>query len=112
MEEHWYGNPDVSGSSPSPVKFTLPNFQIILKFPVSSSLVCLIVSISGSQHRVDNMPPKKKEEKTHMNVVVIGHMDAGKSTTTGHLIYKCGGIDKAAIEKFQKQAIEVCNKSN
>jgi len=31
--------------------------------------------------------------------VVIGHVDAGKSTSTGHLIYKCGGIDKRVIEK-------------
>merc|ERR1712170_10915 len=37
--------------------------------------------------------------KTHINIVVIGHVDAGKSTSTGHLIYKCGGIDKRAIEK-------------
>ena len=28
------------------------------------------------------------KEKTHVNVVVIGHVDSGKSTTTGHLIYK------------------------
>ncbi|XP_042637499.1 elongation factor 1-alpha 1 [Orycteropus afer afer] len=33
------------------------------------------------------------KEKTHINIVVIGHVDSGKSTTTGHLIYKCGGID-------------------
>ena len=32
------------------------------------------------------------KEKTHVNIVVIGHVDSGKSTTTGHLIYKCGGI--------------------
>merc|ERR1711920_468726 len=38
---------------------------------------------------------------------VIGHVDAGKSTTTGHLIYKCGGIDKRAIEKFEKEAAEL-----
>ena len=31
---------------------------------------------------------------------------AGKSTTTGHLIYKCGGIDKRTIEKFEKEAQE------
>jgi Translation elongation factor EF-1alpha (GTPase) len=31
------------------------------------------------------------KEKTHINIVVIGHVDSGKSTTTGHLIYKCGG---------------------
>ena len=28
------------------------------------------------------------KEKTHINIVVIGHVDSGKSTTTGHLIYK------------------------
>jgi hypothetical protein len=39
------------------------------------------------------------KEKNHINVVVIGHVDSGKSTTTGHLIYKCGGIDKRTIEK-------------
>jgi len=46
-------------------------------------------------------------EKTHVNIVVIGHVDSGKSTTTGHLIYKCGGIDKRTIEKFEKEAQEV-----
>jgi len=44
------------------------------------------------------------KEKTHVNIVVIGHVDSGKSTTTGHLIYKCGGIDKRTIEKFEKEA--------
>jgi len=47
------------------------------------------------------------KEKTHINVVVIGHVDSGKSTTTGHLIYKCGGIDKRTIEKFEKEAAEM-----
>jgi len=45
--------------------------------------------------------------KNHINIVVIGHVDAGKSTSTGHLIYKCGGIDKRAIEKFEKEAAEM-----
>jgi len=47
------------------------------------------------------------KEKIHISLVVIGHVDAGKSTTTGHLIYKCGGIDKRAIEKFEKEAAEL-----
>ncbi|KAL9641757.1 hypothetical protein ABK040_007434 [Willaertia magna] len=47
------------------------------------------------------------KEKEHINVVVIGHVDSGKSTTTGHLIYKCGGIDKRTIEKFEKEAQEM-----
>jgi len=47
------------------------------------------------------------KEKSHINIVVIGHVDSGKSTTTGHLIYKCGGIDKRTIEKFEKEAQEM-----
>jgi elongation factor 1-alpha len=47
------------------------------------------------------------KEKLHINIVVIGHVDSGKSTTTGHLIYKCGGIDKRVIEKFEKEAQEM-----
>jgi elongation factor 1-alpha len=47
------------------------------------------------------------KEKNHINLVVIGHVDSGKSTSTGHLIYKCGGIDKRTIEKFEKEAAEM-----
>nr|AAA29096.1 elongation factor-1 alpha [Entamoeba histolytica] len=47
------------------------------------------------------------KEKTHINIVVIGHVDSGKSTTTGHLIYKCGGIDQRTIEKFEKESAEM-----
>ena len=47
------------------------------------------------------------KDKVHVSLVIIGHVDAGKSTTTGHLIYKCGGIDKRTIEKYEKEAAEM-----
>ncbi len=47
------------------------------------------------------------KEKKHVSIVVIGHVDSGKSTVAGHLIYKCGGIDKRAIEKFEKESAEL-----
>ena len=47
------------------------------------------------------------KDKLHINIVVIGHVDSGKSTTTGHLVYKLGGIDKRTIDKFEKEANEV-----
>ena len=53
------------------------------------------------------MPPKKSKEKPHINLVVIGHVDAGKSTSTGHMIYKCGGIEKRTLEKYEKEAEEI-----
>ncbi|RZC93306.1 hypothetical protein C5167_036277 [Papaver somniferum] len=51
------------------------------------------------------------KEKVHINIVVIGHADSGKSTTTGHLIYKLGGIDKRVIERFEKEAAEINKRS-
>ncbi len=54
---------------------------------------------------------KMGKEKSHINIVVIGHVDSGKSTTTGHLIYKLGGIDKRVIERFEKEAAEMNKRS-
>merc|ERR1711909_180678 len=51
------------------------------------------------------MGPKGRD-LTHINIVVIGHVDSGKSTSTGHMIYKWGGIDKRTIEKYEKEAQE------
>ncbi|KAK1332987.1 hypothetical protein QTO34_006518 [Cnephaeus nilssonii] len=47
------------------------------------------------------------KEKTHFNFVMSEQVDSGKSTTTGHLIYKCGGNDKRTIENFEKEAAEI-----
>ena len=47
------------------------------------------------------------KDKTHVNLVVIGHVDSGKSTSTGHLIYACGGIDQRTIEKFEKESAQM-----
>jgi len=53
------------------------------------------------------MAKVKKDNKINLNVVVLGHVDSGKSTLVGHLTYKCGGIDKRTIEKFEKEAQEM-----
>uniref|UniRef100_M8CR20 Elongation factor 1-alpha n=1 Tax=Aegilops tauschii TaxID=37682 RepID=M8CR20_AEGTA len=47
------------------------------------------------------------KEKIHISIVVIGHVDSSKSTTTDHLIYKLGGIDKRVIKRFEKEAAEM-----
>ncbi|XP_053322213.1 elongation factor 1-alpha [Spea bombifrons] len=49
----------------------------------------------------------KCNQKPHLNVVIIGHVDSGKSTTTGHLIYKCGGFDPRALEKVEVAASQI-----
>lgn len=47
------------------------------------------------------------KQKKHLNLVVIGHVDNGKSTLTGHLIYACGGVDQRTMEEFEKRAAEI-----
>ena len=40
-------------------------------------------------------------------LLCFAHNTTGKSTTTGHLIYYLGGIDKRTIEKYEKEAAEL-----
>jgi hypothetical protein len=66
-----------------------------------------IHSSQQPQQNIKKYTNKMPKEKAHINIVVIGHVDSGKSTTTGHLIYKCGGIDQRTIEKFEKESAEL-----
>jgi len=45
-----------------------------------------------------------KPEKPHLNLIVIGHVDHGKSTTMGHLLYLTGAIDDRTIREFEEEA--------
>merc|ERR1712147_341011 len=63
--------------------------------------------INNTKHYTMADVVREKKEKERLNLDVIGHVDSGKSTSTGHLIYKCGGIDARAIEKFEKEANEM-----
>jgi len=45
-----------------------------------------------------------KGEKPHLNLVVIGHVDHGKSTTMGHLLYLAGAIDERTIKQYEEEA--------
>jgi len=45
-----------------------------------------------------------KEQKQHVSVVVCGHVDSGKSTTTGHLLFKLGGISERDLDKLKQEA--------
>ena len=45
-------------------------------------------------------------EKQHLNVVFIGHVDHGKSTTVGRVLLEGGAIEQHLIDKFRKEAEE------
>jgi len=45
-----------------------------------------------------------ESKKPHMNLVVTGHVDNGKSTCVGHLMVDMGVIDQRTIEAFAKES--------
>ena len=45
-----------------------------------------------------------EKKKDHIGIVIVGHVDAGKSTTTGHLLFKLGGLTDRQLEKLKEEA--------
>ncbi|KAG9143873.1 hypothetical protein Leryth_011511 [Lithospermum erythrorhizon] len=54
----------------------------------------------AEEHNEDEV----KNKKRHMNVVFIGHVDAGKSTTGGQILFLSGQVDDRTIQKYEKEA--------
>lgn len=46
------------------------------------------------------------DARDHLNIVFIGHVDAGKSTTAGQILFLTGGVDDRTIEKYEREAKE------
>jgi peptide chain release factor subunit 3 len=46
------------------------------------------------------------EKKEHVNIVFIGHVDAGKSTLGGSILYVTGMVDERTLEKYRRDAKE------
>ncbi|THH07475.1 hypothetical protein EW145_g3357 [Phellinidium pouzarii] len=42
--------------------------------------------------------------KQHLSIVFIGHVDAGKSTMGGNILFITGMVDKRTMEKYEKEA--------
>ena len=45
-----------------------------------------------------------KSDKPHLNLIIMGHVDNGKSTTTGHVLYLAGVIDQRTIDAYKAEA--------
>ncbi|OEL25915.1 Eukaryotic peptide chain release factor GTP-binding subunit ERF3A [Dichanthelium oligosanthes] len=69
---------------------------------IQSSLQSLELQTSddGVQMEVE----EEQNRKRHLNVVFIGHVDAGKSTTGGQILFLSGQVDERTIQKYEKEA--------
>ena len=47
------------------------------------------------------------KDKVHMNLIFIGHVDHGKSTTVGRLLFDSGNVDEQQLRKLKENAEEL-----
>ncbi|XP_040453447.1 HBS1-like protein isoform X4 [Falco naumanni] len=92
----------------------------VLQAVSKSALLPQVVQVSEEQNMVPT--PVKKSSKTKLqidvkaelekrqggkqllNLVVIGHVDAGKSTLMGHLLYLLGNVNKRTMHKYEQES--------
>ena len=53
---------------------------------------------------VDDETLKEMYGKEHVNVIFLGHVDAGKSTLGGSILYATGMVDERTMDKYKKEA--------
>ncbi|KAJ1914402.1 hypothetical protein IWQ60_008819 [Tieghemiomyces parasiticus] len=47
---------------------------------------------------------QREEGKPRLNLIVIGHVDAGKSTLMGHVLYLLGQVPERTLQKYERDA--------
>lgn len=59
----------------------------------------------ADQEALDDLYGKDAgHEKMHVNLVFIGHVDAGKSTMGGNLLYLSGMVDQRTMDKYERES--------
>ncbi|PWZ44131.1 Eukaryotic peptide chain release factor GTP-binding subunit ERF3A [Zea mays] len=62
------------------------------------------IGVVATQEDAHVVEDDVEETKRHLNVVFIGHVDAGKSTTGGQILFLSGQVDDRTIQKYEKEA--------
>jgi peptide chain release factor subunit 3 len=74
--------------------------------PALSSKVKDEVDGEENTEVIDPASLKEGDPREHLNLVFIGHVDAGKSTLSGSILYITENVDKRTIERYEKEAKE------
>ncbi|CAI5714366.1 unnamed protein product [Peronospora effusa] len=85
---------------------------VVMPSPVSKEVgdvkkaPCLSTTDATQEKAIALEEKARNGGKTKISMVVIGHVDAGKSTITGHLLYKLGYVSKKLMHKYEKESRE------
>lgn len=90
--------------SESPAPHATSKTFSLEKAKTDTLAVALEVQEAADQAVLDDLFGQNPKE--HLNIVFIGHVDAGKSTMGGNLLYITGMVDKRTMEKYEREAKE------
>ena len=82
--------------------------------PDDDSKVAALTSKVSDMDVVAEPSPVVEDEgdpREHLNLVFIGHVDAGKSTLSGNILYLTDNVDKRTIEKYEREAKDLNRES-
>ncbi|KAF9888199.1 translation termination factor GTPase eRF3 [Aspergillus nanangensis] len=95
-------------SSPAPSGRSSPGRSSPARGEVAKAARAADAVAKEQQADVDEATLKEiyGEKKEHVNIVFIGHVDAGKSTLGGSILYVTGMVDERTLEKYKRDAKE------
>lgn len=80
--------------------------------PESSELRNQGIKAKDISRNIEEIYNKERaNEKPHIHMVVIGHVDAGKSTLMGHLLLDLGNVTQRVMHKYEQESKKVGKQS-
>ncbi|EST08201.1 Translation elongation factor EFTu/EF1A, C-terminal [Kalmanozyma brasiliensis GHG001] len=111
--------PSSRAESPAPAAKTESKVASLSSKPVpterattnADQILAEASKVTDEETLKDLFGDKSDELKSHLNIVFIGHVDAGKSTMGGNLLFLTGMVDKRTMEKYEREAKEAGRES-
>jgi len=63
--------------------------------------------MGGIDEDLGEVPVASDDARPNVNLVVVGHVDAGKSTLMGHLLLLVGAVSSKQMHKFEKESKQI-----
>ncbi|KAK4699995.1 elongation factor 1 alpha-like protein, partial [Phenoliferia sp. Uapishka_3] len=73
----------------------------------TTSQAPVVVSKVAKEKILEQVREKEKDEKPVLSLVVVGHVDAGKSTLMGRLLHELGVLSDRALQSNQRQSEKI-----
>ncbi len=84
----------------------MQNVQVDEKIETEQEVVVEEKNDDDDEEMVEISGEPEGDPREHFNLVFIGHVDAGKSTLSGNILYLTDNVDKRTIERYEREAKE------